>query len=147
MILDKAETHRRNTRQRAALLELLKSVTCHPSAQWLYEQLAASCPGMSLATVYRNLSLLAKEGKIRTLHCAGDTVRFDGDIGIHYHVVCSQCGAIVDIPGDTGESTRLCELAHRTSGFVVSAHSFNFYGICPDCQSGNHTVLKDHQFL
>ena len=45
----------RYSRQREALLRLLKSVTCHPTAEWLYAELKKEFPHISLATVYRSL--------------------------------------------------------------------------------------------
>ena len=48
----------KHSKQRDALLTLLKSVTCHPSAEWLYNELKHDFPKLSLATVYRNLSVL-----------------------------------------------------------------------------------------
>lgn len=44
------------SKQREALLTLLRSTRSHPSADWLYENLRKEFPNISLGTVYRNLA-------------------------------------------------------------------------------------------
>ncbi|MGE5577510.1 MAG: Fur family transcriptional regulator, partial [Syntrophothermus sp.] len=52
------------TRQRQIILEELKNVTTHPTADEVYEMVRRRLPRISLGTVYRNLELLAEEGII-----------------------------------------------------------------------------------
>ena len=52
------------SKQREALLTLLRSTHSHPSADWLYENLRKEFPNISLGTVYRNLAVLADSGEI-----------------------------------------------------------------------------------
>ena len=52
------------SKQREALLTLLRSTRSHPSADWLYENLRKEFPNISLGTVYRNLAQLAENGDI-----------------------------------------------------------------------------------
>ena len=52
------------SKQREALLTLLRSTRSHPSADWLYENLRKEFPNISLGTVYRNLAQLAENGEI-----------------------------------------------------------------------------------
>ena len=52
----------KHSKQRDALLALLRSVTSHPSAEWLWSELKKDFPQMSLATVYRNLGVLCECG-------------------------------------------------------------------------------------
>ncbi len=49
------------SKQREALLTLLRSTRSHPSADWLYENLRKEFPNISLGTVYRNLAQLAEK--------------------------------------------------------------------------------------
>ena len=51
------------SKQREALLTLLRSTRSHPSADWLYENLRKEFPNISLGTVYRNLNLLTDIGE------------------------------------------------------------------------------------
>ena len=49
----------RMTRQRMLILEELRSMCSHPTAEELYSRVRTRMPHISLSTVYRNLELLA----------------------------------------------------------------------------------------
>ena len=121
----------RYSRQREALLELLRSTTSHPDAQWLYSSLRQEQPNISLGTVYRNLRQLTDEGEILEL-CYGNTSHFDADLSPHYHLQCSRCKRIFDISAEN------VSVAVKTdSEFLVDGFSIVLNGICRDCQNVN----------
>lgn len=126
---------RRNTAQRTALLELLKSTKSHPTAAWLHERLRDHHEGISLGTVYRNLALLVEEGKAIALHTAGGVDRFDADVGEHYHVQCERCGRVDDVPPPkrSAEDPIRDDRAARATGYRITGHRLFYLGICPDC--------------
>lgn len=117
--------------QRDALVALLSSVTCHPSAEWLYGELKKDWPKMSLATVYRNLGLLCAHGQAIRLDIGDGTVRYDAQTRDHNHFFCTQCHALSDIGGQ--ETDGIDRLLEEKYGVKITAHSFIFYGICPSC--------------
>ena len=55
--------------KRDAILQCLRSTTCHPSAEWVYSQLKPRIPDLSLATVYRNLARFRAEGAVQVIGC------------------------------------------------------------------------------
>ena len=57
----------RHSPKREAILECLRSTTCHPSAEWVYAQLKPRIPDLSLATVYRNLARFRAEGAVQVI--------------------------------------------------------------------------------
>ena len=57
----------RHSPKREAILECLRSTTCHPSAEWVYSQLKPRIPDLSLATVYRNLARFRAEGAVQVI--------------------------------------------------------------------------------
>ena len=57
------ETVRKKSRKREAMLAALRATTEHPTAEMLYNTLKPEYPELSLGTVYRNLSVLAEEGR------------------------------------------------------------------------------------
>ncbi|HNY21588.1 MAG TPA: transcriptional repressor [Treponemataceae bacterium] len=128
-------TARRNTAQRTAILELLKSTKTHPTAAWLHERLREAYPGISLGTVYRNLALLVDEGRAISLPTAGGIDRFDADTGEHYHVECERCGRVDDVPAPrrTGDAAIRDDRAARATGYRVTGHRLFYFGICPAC--------------
>ena len=125
----------RRTRQKDAIMRVLVNTTLHPNAEWVYEQVRHEISNISLGTVYRNLKLLTRAGKIQQLDIAGSLSRFDGNSQNHYHFMCEQCGRVFDIdePIDAEIDERV---AHKTS-FLVRYHRLEFHGLCLDCQTNS----------
>lgn len=121
----------KHSKQRDALLTLLKSVTCHPSAEWLYKELKHDFPKLSLATVYRNLSVLCAQGEAIRLDVGDGTVRYDAHTKGHNHFFCKVCKSLSDI-GDSEACDIDAMLAERY-GVSIDSHSFVFYGNCREC--------------
>lgn len=122
---------RRKTKQRMTILEELRSVTSHPTADELFQMVREKLPGISIATVYRNLEILADEGKVLKLGGAGTRRRFDGNPLNHYHIRCTVCGRVDDVhmlPVQAIEDS-----AAESSGYQVQSHHVEFTGICPRC--------------
>ncbi len=122
----------RMTPQRRVILEELRRSEAHPSADELYERVRRRLPRISLATVYRNLDLLAERGMIRRIEAGGGRRRFDGRTEPHHHVRCTRCGRVEDLPAECLEGYRT-EPAERL-GFAVSGCRFELLGLCPDCR-------------
>lgn len=123
----------RKSKQKEAILRVLKSTTSHPTADWVYEQVRKEIPNISLGTVYRNLKLLKQEGEILELDLASTQSRFDGNQQSHYHFRCEQCGRIFDV--DEPVDKEIDERVAQKMGFKVSHHRLEFRGLCKDCQS------------
>ncbi len=123
----------RKTKQKVAILRVLKTTKRHPTAEWVYERVRRQIPNISLGTVYRNLKLLKQEGAILELGSAGTQSRFDGKAENHYHFRCRQCRRIFDVaePVDREIDERLAQ----KTGFEVFEHRLEFQGLCKDCQS------------
>lgn len=119
------------TKQRAVILESLRSVTSHPTADELYGMVRKKMPRISLGTVYRNLDLLVNAGEVLCLERAGSQKHFDGNPAPHQHVRCRQCGRI----GDIMTPTPLPELnAVDAPGFTVQEAEIEFIGVCDFCR-------------
>ena len=123
----------RQTKQRAAVIEVLRAARSHPDAAWIHAQVRQRLPSVSLGTVYRTLDTLVEGGVVVTLERAGQATRYDykreGDP--HHHAVCRGCNAIFDV--DAGEVPPLSAAA-LPSGFQVMDVRLEFIGLCPNCQ-------------
>lgn len=86
----------KHSRQRDAVYAELCSRKDHPTADELYLSLKSEFPALSLATVYRNLSLLESEGKVLKIN-GNHSDRYDGDVSEHPHFICEDCGRVIDI--------------------------------------------------
>jgi Fur family peroxide stress response transcriptional regulator len=127
------ECGHRITPQRLALLRLLAASENHPSAAQMYEQLREQYPTMSLATVYKTLSVMKEMGEVLELGFSDDDNRYDGKYpSPHPHLICIHCRKIID-PEAASIRDFTQEMAENT-GFRILGHRLDFYGICPDCQ-------------
>lgn len=127
------EKQLRMTPQRKVLLEELRKLHSHPTADELYEIVRRRLPHISLGTVYRNLEILSKEGIIRKIELGGTQKRFDGDLEIHQHIRCTKCGRIDDLPDSTSVTRCDMDLIEQT-GYEVIERRVEFIGICPKCR-------------
>ena len=126
---------KRNTIQRALVLEAVNRLKCHATADEIYEDIAKEHPHISRATVYRNLNLLSGAGDIRKIETPGGADRFDHQTHDHCHVRCEKCGRIFDV--DTEYITGLEKGIRDSHGFAFTGYDILFRGICPDCQAGS----------
>jgi Fur family ferric uptake transcriptional regulator len=121
---------KRLTRARRVILECVQATGAHPSAAAVHRDVRRRLPRVSLATVYRNLRMLAAEGLLSER--AGVTgLRFDGNTAPHDHFTCVACGRIYDVPARRARgNARLA--AH--GGFEVLSRRVEFYGRCERCK-------------
>ncbi|MCA0989399.1 MULTISPECIES: peroxide-responsive transcriptional repressor PerR [Bacillales] len=126
----------RITPQRHAILEHLIQSMAHPTADEIYKSLEGKFPNMSVATVYNNLRVFKEIGLVKELTYGDSSSRFDCVTTDHYHIICDDCGKIVDFhyPGLDEVET----LAEQVTGFQVGDHRMEIYGSCPDCQKNKH---------
>ena len=101
---------RKNSKKRQVILEALAATTAHPTAQELYQQLKPDYPDLSLGTVYRNLSLFAKEGDAMSVGVFRGQERFDA---------------------------RTNPLAQGVTDAQVLGCSITFTGLCKTCQQAD----------
>lgn len=123
------------SKQREALLTLLRSTHSHPSADWLYENLRKEFPNISLGTVYRNLAVLADNGEIVKIQTSSNKEHFDGFIQKHHHFVCRRCDKILDVSIDGIEKAE--KQAAEKLQAAVEDSSLVFYGLCKECSQNN----------
>ncbi len=122
----------RMTRQRMLILEELRGMCTHPTAEELYSRVRARMPHISLSTVYRNLELLAAANEVLRLDSAGTIRRFDGNTMPHRHILCMRCGKVADLPSDCGPIPDH-ESIH-VDGFTVTGVRVEFEGVCDECR-------------
>ncbi|TQS70652.1 peroxide-responsive transcriptional repressor PerR [Ornithinibacillus gellani] len=122
----------RITPQRHAVLDYLLNSMVHPTADEIYKALEGRFPNMSVATVYNNLRVLREIGLVRELTYGDSSSRFDCNTTDHYHIICEECDKIVDFHYPTLDEVE--SLAEQVTGFKVSHHRLELYGVCEECQ-------------
>jgi Fur family peroxide stress response transcriptional regulator len=127
------ERKHRITPQRIAILKILASSEVHPSVEQIYEGVRKDFPTTSLATVYKTVTLLKVLNEVLELGFSEGSNRYDGNKPYpHPHVICTECGRIMD--PDLESLERATEELASETGFQITSHRFDFFGICPDCQ-------------
>ncbi|MCV7194748.1 Fur family transcriptional regulator [Mycolicibacterium brumae] len=123
----------RSTRQRAAITDLLDSVSEFRSAQELHDELRRRGENIGLTTVYRTLQTMAAANQVDTLRTDnGESVyRVCSGPHHHHHLVCRSCGATVEVDGPAVE-TWASEVA-AAHGFSDVSHTIEIFGTCPAC--------------
>lgn len=122
----------RMTKQRQAILNVLRNTDTHPTADWIYEQVRKTIPNISLGTIYRNLGILREMGEIMELNFGSTYSRYDGNPHNHYHFCCSQCGQVLDL--DMALFAELSNYINENTDHLVHHHRLEFYGICNQCK-------------
>jgi Fe2+ or Zn2+ uptake regulation protein len=122
----------RITKQKEAILEVLRGTTSHPTADWICNEVRKEIPNISLGTVYRNLRLLCESGGILELDLCGASSRFDARMDNHYHFRCEKCGQVFDVDEPVNEEVD--GRVARKTGFRVIYHRLEFRGVCKNCQ-------------
>ena len=114
---------------------LLAREGAHLRADEIYDILKKQGERIGLTTVYRQLSRLAEEGCVRKTATEGQGSfysLFDAQCAEHYHLVCTDCGALSHLSCDHIEA-----FVHHIStqhGFTVSPLKTTLYGLCAECK-------------
>ncbi len=80
------------SRQRELILKTLRENCIHPTAEQLCELIRKEEPTVSLATVYRNLNLLAENGIVKKIEGLDGTAHFDHQTHDHTLRQCARSG-------------------------------------------------------
>lgn len=119
---------KRYSRQRELIYQTLKNTKEHPTAEMIYQSLKPENPSLSLGTVYRNLNLLAQEGRITRMPFPVE--RYDADTSLHPHFACSRCGSVRDLFLPYNAEL---DRAAAATGCQVTGHRIVFDGLCARC--------------
>lgn len=122
----------RMTNQRQVILEEVRKVNTHPTADEVYEMVRKRLPRISMGTVYRNLEILSTLGLIQRIGPATSQMRFDGTTKNHYHMRCIRCGRVDDAPVQPVQNIE--NAVREASDYTIVGHRVEFIGICPACK-------------
>jgi Fur family transcriptional regulator, peroxide stress response regulator len=120
------------TRQRQAVLEVIKETHDHLTAAEVFQEARKRLPSISYATVYNSLRYLRDAGLVREIQFGSGASRYDRETDRHDHALCSRCGKLVDF--DLELSADLVRAAARRSGFQPVSLHLTLNGLCPDCK-------------
>ncbi|MCR4941601.1 MAG: transcriptional repressor [Campylobacter sp.] len=106
------------TPQRLSVLKVLDHHT-HPTIDELYDEIRKENPSVSLATVYKNLNTLKDEGLVVEVNMINQKPRYDIYEHPHIHVVCENCGEVMDISHEEAELSYFKNMIEKKIGNFV----------------------------
>ena len=124
---------RRLTPQRRLILQVLEESNGHLDADALYDQVKERDPDVSLATVYRTLSVLreiglVEEHRLGQNHGHYEAVRQEP----HYHFTCLRCGKVIEF--DTPLVAQIEQALREQEGVQVTSTYLHASGHCALCR-------------
>lgn len=124
----------KNTHQREVILRLLFDRPGHHTPEQIHEQLKKEAPDqkIGIATIYRALSLLEKEGLISSISFGASGKKYElADPTHHDHMICRGCSKIIEFFDERIEEMQR-EIARRYQ-FEMEDHMMQIFGLCSEC--------------
>jgi Fe2+ or Zn2+ uptake regulation protein len=121
------------THQRHVVYEAVVASHGHRSPEQIYSAVRKRIPSISLATVYNNLRLFVEHGLLREVTPHASTLRVDGNLEPHHHLVCSRCKSVQDIEGDFINLKLISR--QLPEGFDLTRPLVEVFGLCRRCSA------------
>ncbi|MEM9171005.1 MAG: Fur family transcriptional regulator [Pseudomonadota bacterium] len=116
------------TDQRRVLCEVLSEAVDHPDIEAIYDRARTRDPKISIATVYRTMSLFEELGVVQRHEFGGGRARYEErDETSHDHLIDIKSGAVVEFTNDALEALQK-EMA-RKLGYRLQFHRLELYGV------------------
>jgi len=129
-----AQGHR-DSGARRAVIELLGRQDCCLTAQEIFDQLRSDGRRVGIASVYRTLEQLSRDGYDQRIDIGAGTSRFEpvhADGQHHHHLVCDDCGKVE--PFDDPVLEQAVSRVAGSHGYELAAHDVVLHGACDDCR-------------
>jgi len=124
------------TKRQRRLLDELNKCEDELSGQDLHRELYKSKNEMGLATVYRNLQVLVKQGLVRSRHLpTGEVLYAPVERDIH-HLTCVSCGGTTRLKGCPVQTKKVPKQASEK--FHLLFHTLEYFGLCQDCSQSTN---------
>jgi Fur family ferric uptake transcriptional regulator len=126
----------RLTTPRRALAELIAGRRGHFTADELLVESRRRRLGLTRATVFRSLDVLADLELVERLDLPSGEHAFvacQPSQQHHHHLVCSSCGRSTEV-ADNGFEAVAASIA-RSTGYRVDLHRLELFGLCPACRA------------
>lgn len=124
------------TRQRETILRAFLQGQKHQSIEELLTETRSLDAGIGHATVYRTMRLFVDAGIAEELSFGDGPSQYEpshpGDDHHHDHLICTVCQKITEFENDRIEE--LQEQVASKHGYILTDHTMQLFGICPDCQ-------------
>ena len=122
----------RYSETRDIIYNYLYNTKAHPSAEMIYNDLKIVLPKLSLKTIYTNLRFFEEHGKVVRVANVNGSERYDANCEEHVHLVCDECGAVIDImDADIRKAKKACQVGQaKIKNIQIVLH-----GTCETCSA------------
>lgn len=129
------QTGNRLTPVRAFIVEFLSGQKSPHTAREIEKAAHQALGGVNKTTIYREIKFLLNQEAVAAIEFGDRKKRYEiAGRPHHHHAVCTNCRNITDIPG-TGDMKKLEAKIRKDSGFQVSRHALEFFGLCAKCSN------------
>ena len=119
----------RDTRQRRAIRRVFRNAGRPLTRDEVLRHGQRIVPSLGVATVYRNVKILADEGWLTEVQLPGGALRYElADRPHHHHFLCRACDQAFDVDRCPPEIETLAP-----DGFEVDSHEVILFGRCAEC--------------
>ncbi len=129
-------TGHRITPQRQIVLDVITTSRGHLDAEAIFQRARHRDPNISLATVYRTLTVLKDRGLIQQRYLArGHSREHYEPVGAreHYHFACLSCRKVIEF--QSPRVKQMTEELRHTLGVDVAHACICFEGYCQACEA------------
>lgn len=131
----------RVTSERFAILEKALELKAHFGSGDLVRAFRSGDYPISRATIFNTLGILCDSGILRRHQFMPNNTRYEVAEGNHLHLVCSNCGKIIEAESPVLSHNLFSSVA---PGFSPTYFSATVYGLCADC-SRKENDTKHHK--
>ena len=123
------------TQQRLQIANLFLALPGHHTLEEIYLAVREKTSNIGQTTVYRTIKLLCDAGLAREIRLEDNSSRYESNVdrGHHDHMLCQQCGKLVEFVNDDIE--RLQEQIAEQYGFTLEGHHLLLFGTCGECRA------------
>ncbi len=127
------------TNARLTVLAALEAHDGHMTSTELLERVNEIDSSIGRASVFRTLDLFTQLSIIRPTYIDSSVTPTYVLMpnGHHHHIICSNCNRIIEFE-DCGLD-QLCHELEARYDVQLTGHLLEFYGVCGDCTSDEHT--------
>lgn len=125
------------TRQRQLVYDIVMRAPEHYTAEEIFSLAREKMPSVARGTVYRNLGILAQEGRIRRLEMPCAPARYDRQFSPHPHLICEVCGRVEDLAMPEGLLSPLAQ------GVELTGYDLKLFHICAQCRAQERSTVHE----
>jgi Fur family ferric uptake transcriptional regulator len=132
----------RVTPQRVLLVDVVRSLPDHFTAEDVYRQMARTYPSISVVSVYRGLETLRRLGLVTRTELGENSAAYEWALGKrHHHLVCRRCGMVQQLADEELDALR--DQLQARHGFHAAIDHYAIFGLCAECASSDAEVHED----